>query len=163
MRKEYNEFLPRRHPAKYGTRDKSNWKDLRHKSNWKKIDLAITPLIQLLNARGFKTFSSCSGGHKRNLNHPEVNHERGYVAFFPATGLVYNLYYALRKKHKEFELTASTVSAWEKEGSKWLETSEFRWQLKWNELSRRVNYYRFFDDTTSVVKTLNKRDIRPVI
>jgi hypothetical protein len=127
MRKDNHEFLPRRHPAKYGTRDKSNWKDLRRKSSWNNIDPAIASLIRLLNARGFKTFSSCSGGHKRNLNHPEVDHDEGYIAFFPSTELIYNLYYALRKKHKEFELKASAVSAWEKEGSKWLETSEFRW------------------------------------
>lgn len=152
MRKEYHEFLPRRHPAKYGTRDKSNWKNLRLKSSWKNIDPAIVPLIQVLNARGFKTFSSCSGGHKRNLNHPDVDHDQGYVAFFPSTGLVYNLYNALRKEHKEFELTASVVSAWEKEGSKWLETSEFRWRLKWDMLSRREYYNRFIDDVISAVR-----------
>src|SRR2546425_9249728 len=101
-------FLPRNHSAEYGNDDESNWKNLNVKSNWKSFDPAIQELLRVLYDRGFTTFSSCSGGHKCNLHIHGVEHEGGYVGFFPASGIAYKLYFALRKKYRHFEFDALT-------------------------------------------------------
>ena|SRR2546428_4752361 len=145
------EFLPRNHPAEYGNLDISNWKDLRLERNRKRIDSAIQNLIQVLNDRGFRTFSSCSGGHKRNLNYSEADHEPGYVGFSPASGIAYKLYFALRNKYRHFEFDALT-RATKKRGSEWVEVTQLDWQLERTRTSKRVYYYELFEDMLSIVE-----------
>lgn len=157
MRKAFHEFLPRNHSSKYGVLDKSNWKDLRVRANWKRIDPAIIPLLRSLNEHGFRTFSSCSGGHKRNLNYPDVDHEAGYVCFFPTSKIAYNLYSIVKNKHRRFDFTASTEVIWERRGSKRLESTKLGWQLQSRD-SRRKYYYALFDDMMAQIEKMARSD-----
>jgi len=151
MGKRKHEFLPRNHLAEYGDLDKSNWKDLRVNSNWKFIDPAIQGLLRLLNQSGFTTFSSCSGGHRRNLNQSNSDHEGGYISFFPPSGITYKLYFALRKKYRHFVFDVVTNT---RNGSKWVESTELDWQLQRNRASKRAYYYEIFEDMAKIVRGL---------
>jgi hypothetical protein len=148
-----HEFLPRSHPAKYGRLDKSNWKDLRVRRSWKLIDPAIRELIRVLNARGFKTFSSCSGGHRRNLHYRDIEHEGGYICFFPPSRLAFKWYFDLRSKQKAFEFHVR-VTTMEERNLKRLESTQFEWQLGYGEISKRDLYRKLFDDMASIANEL---------
>jgi len=162
LRKQEHKFLRRNHPAKYGTLEQSNWKDLRVKANWKRIDTEIKPLLRVLNDNGFRTFSSCSGGHKRNMNRSNPEHEPGYICFFPVSSIVYYLYSAVKQKFRHFQFAATTETVWEKGGTKWIESSKFRWELKWNLPSKREYYYELFDEMLSVVRSARKGGVSPL-
>jgi len=129
---------------------------LRVKANWKRIDMEIKPLLKVLNDRGFRTFSSCSGGHKRNMNRSDPEHEPGYVCFFPASWIVYRLYSALKRKFRHFQFAATIETVWEKGGTKWMESSKFCWELKWNLPSKREYYHELFDEMLSVARSASK-------
>jgi len=84
------------------------------------------------------------------------------VAFYPASGIVYNLYNSLRSRRREFGFTASTITAWEKQGTKRLDTTQFNWELKWSLASRRTYYRRLFEGMVQLIQELNNDVVFPV-
>ena len=104
-----SEFLPRAHSRRLGELDVSNWKDLEVRTNASRIDPAIREIIFLLNGKGYKTFSSCSGGHRANLRRRYDRHESGYIAFSPPSRIPFALYLALRNRNQDFMLEAEAV------------------------------------------------------
>src|SRR5207245_7675373 len=63
-----DDFLPRAHSKRLGELEPSNWKSLRDGRNIHRIDPAIREVVKLLNGKGYRTFSSCSGGIRRILD-----------------------------------------------------------------------------------------------
>jgi hypothetical protein len=102
-------FLPRAHSKKLGELDASNWKDLGTGRNASRIDPAIREIVSSLNDKGYKTFSSCSGGHKANLRRRFDRHESGYIAFSPPSRIPFTLYFALRERNQDFMFEAEAV------------------------------------------------------
>src|SRR5690242_17849828 len=90
------EFLPRSHSKRLGELERSNWKVLEDEADLGRIDPAIRDIISLLNEKGYRTFSSCSGGHKTNPRWRVNRHESGYIAFSPPSNIAFTLYLALR-------------------------------------------------------------------
>ena len=104
-----SEFLPRAHSKRLGELDASNWKDLEAGRNTSRIDPAIRGIISSLNHRGYRTFSSCSGGHRSNLRRRFDRHESGYIAFSPPSRIPFALYLALRGRSHDFMFEAEAV------------------------------------------------------
>ncbi len=104
-----SEFLPRAHSKRLGELDASNWKDLEAGRNTSRIDPAIRGIISSLNHRGYRTFSSCSGGHRSNLRRRFDRHESGYIAFSPPSRIPFALYLALRGRNHDFMFEAEAV------------------------------------------------------
>jgi hypothetical protein len=104
-----SEFLPRAHSKRLGELDASNWKDLEDGRNASRIDPAIRSIVSSLNEKGYKTFSSCSGGHKTNLRRRFDRHESGYIAFSPPSRIPFALYLALRERNRNFMFEAEAV------------------------------------------------------
>ena len=104
-----SEFLPRAHSKRLGELDASNWKDLEVRTNASRIDPAIREIVSLLNAKKYKTFSSCSGGHRANLRRRYDRHESGYIAFSPPSKIPFALYLALRGRNRDFMFEAEAV------------------------------------------------------
>jgi hypothetical protein len=92
-----------------GELDVSNWKDLGVRTNASRIDPAIREIVSLLNGKGYKTFSSCSGGHSANLRRRYDRHEGGYIAFSPPSRIPFDLYLALRSRNHNFMFEAEAV------------------------------------------------------
>jgi hypothetical protein len=157
IRNSGNEFLPRAHSAAYGDLDKANWKDLRIRRNWNFIDPAIRPVIKVLNEHGYKTFSCCSGGHKRNLHRPYVDHEAGYIGFYPASNIAYKLYSELRNRQKRFELDVRTRTISRTGTRGRIETTDFGWLLATGETSKRIYYFGLFEDLISIIEKKGKK------
>ncbi len=103
------EFLPRAHSKKLGELDASNWKNLKVGRNTSRVDPAIREIISSLNDKGYKTFSSCSGGHGANLRRRFDRHESGYIAFSPPSRIPFALYLALRGRNQDFMFEAEAV------------------------------------------------------
>ena len=103
------EFLPRAHSRKLGELDVSNWKNLQLKRNLARVDPAIREVVSLLNAKGYTTFSSCSGGHGANLRRRFDRHESGYLAFSPPSKVAFTLYNLLHRKNRDFGFEAQAV------------------------------------------------------
>jgi hypothetical protein len=101
--------LRRAHSKRLGELDASNWKDLEAGRNTSRIDPAIRGIVSSLNAKGYKTFSSCSGGHWANLRRRFDRHESGYIAFSPPSRIPFALYLALREKNQDFMFEAEAV------------------------------------------------------
>ena len=87
----------------------SNWKDLGAGRNVSRIDPAIREIVSSLNNKGYRTFSSCSGGHTANLRRRFDRHESGYIAFSPPSRIPFSLYLALREKNQDFMFEAEAV------------------------------------------------------
>ena len=103
------EFLPRAHSRKLGELDASNWKDLGVGRNASRIDPAIREIVSTLNGKGYRTFSSCSGGHRANLRRRFDRHESGYIAFSPPSRIPFALYLAMRERNQDFMFEAEAV------------------------------------------------------
>ena len=102
-------FLPRAHSERLGSLDVSNWKNLEVERNIARIDPAIREVVSLLNDKGYRTFSSCSGGHRTDTRKRFDRHESGYLAFSPPSRAAFTLYLALRGKNRDFEFEAQAV------------------------------------------------------
>ncbi len=124
-------FLPRAHSARLGTLDISNWKNLEVKRNIARIDPAVRDIVSLLNSKGYRTFSSCSGGHRigRRRRIDDPRHESGYLAFSPPSKAAFALYLALRGKDRDFEFEAQAVILDGDEVSHETLSTRFYWQL----------------------------------
>jgi len=92
-----------------GELDASNWKNLKVGRNTSRVDPAIREIISSLNDKGYKTFSSCSGGHGANLRRRFDRHESGYIAFSPPSRIPFALYLALRGRNQDFMFEAEAV------------------------------------------------------
>src|SRR5204862_217080 len=104
-----DDFLPRAHSKRLGELERSNWKSLRDGRNIHRIDPAIREIVSLLNNKGYRTFSSCSGGHPTNPRWKVNRHESGYLAFSPPSNVAFALYLGLRKKNRDFTVEAQAV------------------------------------------------------
>ena len=151
-----HEFLDRRHSENYGHMNRSNWKDLKTEVNLKLVDPGIHELVALLNEKGFTTYSSCSGGHRRDMRTRDglSRHGEGYVAFSPPSRIVFKLYFALQKKRRPFDFTARVGITNEDQSIEQTVDSELRWQLKDHYRSRQRHYAGLFTDMVSIVRTL---------
>jgi hypothetical protein len=147
-----HEFLPREHSEDYGNLDESNWKDLTVKRHMRRVDPAIQELISFLNEKGFTTFSSCSGGHWRDMR--KRKHEEGYVAFSPPSRVAFKLYFALQGRNRRFDFRAAIVINNEDRSIEQTVDSELRSQLKDRYSSKRRYYFELFADITKLVKKL---------
>jgi hypothetical protein len=103
------EYLPRAHSKRLGELDASNWKNLKVGRNASRVDPAIREIVSSLNEKGYKTFSSCSGGHAANLRRRFDRHESGYIAFSPPSRIPFRLYLALRERNQDFMFEAEAV------------------------------------------------------
>lgn len=124
-------FLPRAHSERLGKLDISNWKNLEVKRNLVRVDPAIREIVSLLNSKGYRTFSSCSGGHQTNRRRriDDPRHESGYLAFSPPSKVAFELYLALRGRSRDFEFEAQAVILDGDEVSHETLSTRFYWQL----------------------------------
>ena len=148
------EFLPRAHSRRLGELDVSNWKDLGVRTNASRIDPAIREIVSLLNGRGYKTFSSCSGGHSANLRRRYDRHESGYIAFSPPSRIPFDIYLALRSRNHDFMFEAEAVIH---DGNGDRRETAYT-QLDWQLLDQRkphLNYYHeLFAEMKRTIKLL---------
>ena len=135
------EFLPRAHSRRLGELDSSNWKILARESDFGRIDPAIRELVSVLNQKGYKTFSSCSGGHKVNPRWRVNRHESGYIAFSPPSRMAFTLYLMLSRKNRDFEFEAQAVVDNGDGGDRETVCTRFYWQLS-DDRKPRLEYYR---------------------
>ena len=149
------EFLPRAHSKRLGELDRSNWKALESESDFGRIDPAIREIISLLNTKGYKTFSSCSGGHKTNPRWRVNRHESGYIAFSPPSLVPFKLYMALRKKNRDFAFEAQTVIDNGDGGGRETVCTRLYWQLADNRKARQVYYDRLFSQMRQIIQSLS--------
>jgi hypothetical protein len=134
------DFLPRAHSRRLGELERSNWKSLETESDLGRIDPAIRDIILLLNRKGYTTFSSCSGGHKTNPRWRVNRHESGYIAFSPPSNVAFKLYFALRRKNRDFAFEAQTVVDNGDGGVRETICSRIYWQLS-DQRKPKLQYY----------------------
>lgn len=149
-----NEFLPRAHSRRLGELERSNWKTLESESDFGQIDPAIREIVSLLNTKGYRTFSSCSGGHRTNSRWRVNRHESGYLAFSPPSNVVFSLYLALRKKNRDFAFEAQTVVDNGDGGNRETFCTRFYWQLSDDKKSKLQYYKRLFGQVKNTVVNL---------
>jgi hypothetical protein len=148
------EFLPRAHSRRLGELERSNWKSLETESDLGRIDPAIRDIISLLNQKGYTTFSSCSGGHKTNPRWRVNRHESGYIAFSPPSNVAFTLYFALRKKNRDFAFEAQTVVDNGDGGVRETICSRIYWQLS-DQRKPKLQYYdRLFSQMKTIITSL---------
>jgi hypothetical protein len=150
------EFLPRAHSRRLGELERSNWKILDEESDFGRIDPAIREIISLLNLKGYKTFSSCSGGHRTNPRWRVNRHESGYLAFSPPSNVVFTLYFGLRKKNRDFSFEAQTVVDNGDGGDRETICTRFYWQLSDNKRPKLEYYRRLFTQMWTIIEDLPK-------
>lgn len=151
------EFLPRAHSRRLGELERSNWKVLEVDSDFGRIDPAIRHIISILNQKGYKTFSSCSGGHRTNTRWRVNRHESGYIAFSPPSNIVFTLYFALRKKNRDFAFEAQTVVDNGDGGDRETICSRFYWQLSDSKKPRLRYYKQLFTQIEEAIENLPRR------
>lgn len=147
------EFLPRSHSKRLGELDMSNWKNLEVKSNALRIDPAIREIISILNEKGYRTFSSCSGGHKANLRRRFDRHESGYIAFSPPSRIPFSLYLALRGRNHDFMFEAEAVLH-DANGDR---RETIYTQLDWQLVDQRKHRLDYYDDLFDEMKRIINR------
>ena len=135
------EFLPRAHSKRLGELDASNWKDLERGRNASRIDPAIREIVSSLNNKGYKTFSSCSGGHRANLRRRFDRHESGYIAFSPPSRIPFALYLALRERNQDFMFEAEAVVHDGNGDRRETIYTQLDWQLV-DQRKHRLEYYK---------------------
>ena len=148
-----HEFLPRAHSKRLGELERSNWKVLEDESDFGRIDPAIREVISLLNSKGYRTFSSCSGGHKTNPRWRVNRHESGYIAFSPPSNVAFTLYLALRK-NRDFACEAQAVIDNGDGGDRETVCTRFYWQLSDNRKPKQEYYQKFFSQMKQIISTL---------
>jgi hypothetical protein len=145
------EFLPRAHSKRLGELDASNWKDLERGRNASRIDPAIREIVSSLNDKGYRTFSSCSGGHRTNLRRRFDRHESGYIAFSPPSRIPFSLYLALRGRNRDFMFEAEAIVHDGNGDRRETIYTQLDWQLV-DERKHRLEYYvRLFHDMKRII------------
>ena len=147
------EFLPRAHSKRLGELERSNWKVLEDESDFGRIDPAIREVISLLNSKGYRTFSSCSGGHKTNPRWKVNRHESGYIAFSPPSNVAFTIYLALRKNH-DFAFEAQAVIDNGDFGDRETVCTRLYWQLSDNRKPKQEYYRKLFSQMKQIISTL---------
>ncbi len=132
--------MPRAHSKRLGELDASNWKDLGMGRNALRIDPAIREIVSSLNDKGYRTFSSCSGGHRANLRRRFDRHESGYIAFSPPSRIPFFLYLALRGRNQDFMFEAEAVIHDGNGDRRETMYTQLDWQLV-DERKHRLEYY----------------------
>jgi len=156
MTRHHHEFLPRAHSEKFGEMDESNWKDLTVRKNMRRVDPSIQDLVTLLNDRGYRTFSSCSGGHPKSMR-GSAHHWQAFLAFSPPSRVVFKIYFALQKKRRRFDLDAFTGVQNEDDPSEQTVYSELSWRLKDRYTSKAEYYFELFLEMSRIVQRLRPR------
>jgi hypothetical protein len=158
MRRLLPRFLPRAHSEAFGWLDKSNWKDVSKDRNLKRVDPMLRDVIQLLNRKGYTTYSSCSGGHASNQRRRHQRHIEGYIAFSHATRAVVELYFLLQGRVEPFQLSTQIGMLDEDNGDDQTVFSEIRWQLHDTKRHRNQYYEDFFKNLKDAVEKLPHAD-----
>jgi hypothetical protein len=148
-----DEFLPRAHSKRLGELERSNWKSLRDGRNIHRIDPAIREIVSLLNKNGYRTFSSCSGGHPTNPRWKINRHESGYLAFSPPSKVVFTLYLGLRRKNRDFTVEAQAVIDGDG-GDRETVCTRFYWQLSDRRKHKLEYYRRLFAQMKAIIENL---------
>ena len=148
------EFLPRAHSKRLGELDASNWKDLAIGRNASRIDPAIREIVSSLNDQGYKTFSSCSGGHIANLRRKFDRHESGYIAFSPPSRIPFSLYLALRGRNHDFMFEAEAVIHDGNGDRRETMYTQLDWQLVDQQKHRLEYYEKLFIEMKRIVNRL---------
>jgi hypothetical protein len=149
-----SEFLPRAHSRRLGELDASNWKDLERGRNASRIDPAIREIVSSLNGKGYKTFSSCSGGHRANLRRRYDRHESGYIAFSPPSRVPFGLYLALRRRNQDFMFEAEAVIHDGNGDRRETMYTQLDWQLL-DQRNPRLEYYeKLFTQIRNIIEHL---------
>jgi len=148
------EFLPRAHSKRLGELERSNWKSLRDRRNFDRIDPAIREIVALLNKKGYRTFSSCSGGHPTNPRWKVNRHESGYLAFSPPSNVAFTLYHGLRKKNRDFTVEAQAVVDDGDGGDRETVCTRFYWQLSDRKKHKLEHYQRLFGRMKDLIEDL---------
>ena len=152
-----SEFLRRAHSKRLGELDASNWKDLERGRNASRIDPAIREIVSSLNEKGYKTFSSCSGGHRTNLRRTFDRHESGYIAFSPPSRIPFALYLALRETNQDFMFEAEAVIHDGNGDRRETVYTQLDWQLV-DQRKHRVEYYeKLFLEMKRIINRLPGR------
>jgi len=149
-----DDFLPRAHSKRLGELERSNWKSLRDGRNIHRIDPAIREIVTLLNRKGYRTFSSCSGGHPANPRWKVNRHESGYLAFSPPSNVAFILYLGLRKKNRDFTVEAQAVIDDGDGGDRETVCSRFYWQLSDRKKHKLEHYHKLFSQMSEIVEGL---------
>jgi hypothetical protein len=155
-----SEFLPRAHSKRLGELDASNWKDLEDGRNTSRIDPAIRSIVSILNEKGYKTFSSCSGGHKTNLRRRFDRHESGYIAFSPPSRIPFALYLALRERNQDFMFEAEAVIHDGNGDRRETIYTQLDWQLLDRRKPRLKYYENLFSEIQDAIDRLPRRQDR---
>ncbi len=148
------EFLPRAHSRRLGELERSNWKILEKESDFGRIDPAIRDVVALLNQKGYRTFSSCSGGHRTNPRWRVNRHESGYLAFSPPSDVAFTLYFELRRKNRDFAFEAQAVVDNGDGGDRETICTRFYWQLADDRKPRMQYYEKLFSQMRTVIASL---------
>jgi hypothetical protein len=149
-----DEFLPRAHSRRLGELERSNWKSLRDGLNLDRIDPAIREIVSLLNKKGYRTFSSCSGGHPTNPRWRVNRHESGYLAFSPPSNVAFALYLGLRKLNRDFTVEAQAVVDDGDGGDRETVCTRFYWQLSDRKRHRLEHYRKLFSQMRKIIEDL---------
>jgi hypothetical protein len=149
-----DEFLPRAHSKRLGELERSNWKSLRDGRNFDRIDPGVREIVSLLNGKGYRTFSSCSGGHPTNPRWKVNRHESGYLAFSPPSSVAFTLYLGLRKKNRDFTVEAQAVIDDGDGGDRETVCTRFYWQLSDKKKHRLEYYRRLFGQMRNLIEDL---------
>jgi hypothetical protein len=152
-----SEFLPRAHSKRLGELDASNWKNLEAGRNTSRIDPAIRGIVSSLNHKGYKTFSSCSGGHRANLRRRFDRHESGYIAFSPPSRIPFALYLALRERNQDFMFEAEAVIHDGNGDRRETIYTQLDWQLLDQKRPRLRYYENLFSEIQHTIDSLPRR------
>src|SRR5947209_19282469 len=152
-----SEFLPRAHSKRLGELDASNWKNVKVGKNASRVDPAIREIVSSLNDKGYKTFSSCSGGHRANLRRRFDRHESGYIAFSPPSRIPFALYLALRETNQDFMFEAEAVIH-DGNGDR---RETIYTQVDWQVLDQRKPRLGYYENVFSEVPDAIDRQPRP--
>jgi len=146
------EFLSRAHSKRLGELERSNWKIIETETDLGRIDPAIRDIISLLNEKGYRTFSSCSGGHKTNPRWRVNRHESGYIAFSPPSNIAFTLYLALRT-NRNFAVEAQAVVDNGEGGDRETICTRLYWQLSDNRKPKQVYYQKLFSQMREIINS----------
>lgn len=154
-----SEFLPRAHSKRLGDLDSSNWKNLKEKRNIELIDPAVREIVLLLNDKGYRTFSSCSGGHRSDPRWRVDRHESGYLAFSPPSRVAFFLYLALRRKNRDFSFEAQAVIDDGNGSEREIACTRLYWQLL-DDKESKLNYYlNLFSEMKRIIQLLPRAPV----
>jgi hypothetical protein len=140
-----------------GELDASNWKNLEIGRNALRIDPAIRNIVSTLNERGYRTFSSCSGGHRANHRRRFDRHESGYIAFSPPSRIPFTLYVALRGRNQDFMFEAEAVIHDGNGDRRETVYTQLDWQLVDQLKHRREYYENLFREMKQIIDDLPRR------